>query len=142
MTGKSGKNRKALTAGMTVRSALAEVVRSSFDSLTRWESKARSWDVEGVHQMRVNARRMRSASRSCRSAVGKEVSLHRREELRWLASQPGDARDLDAFIAMVAWRTREGCTLPASFEKRWQAFVHQRPSKISAGAERMVRNRR
>jgi CHAD domain-containing protein len=317
MTGKSGKNRKALTAGMTVSSALAEVLRSSFDSLTRWESKARSWDdIEGVHQMRVNARRMRSALWSFRSAVPNDVSLRWREELRWLASQLGDARDLDVFIAeglapardqvtlagrhalmalaeqrraaaydvvramldsdryaqfkrefpewfraraweqadlsekqrkkldtkidryarkllerldarvletgknldkndaeqmhqlrieckklryaaeffgpiipgldaylkhlkklqdvlgtlndvsvtccllkellagqsdpelfgcacaMVAWRTREGCTLLASFEKRWQAFAHRRPSKKSAGADRMVRSRR
>lgn len=32
-------------------------------------------------------------------------------------------------FALVSGRTREGCKLLASFEKCWQAFVHERPSK-------------
>ena len=100
MCSKKARKERPLRAGMTVSSGLGAILQDSFNNLTRWESKARSWDdIEGVHQMRVNARRMRSALGSFRSAVPNDVSLHWREELRWLASQLGDARDLDVFIA-------------------------------------------
>ena len=49
--------------------------------------------------MRVTSRRMRAALSSFRSAVPKEVSRHWSEELGWVASQLGRARDLDVFIA-------------------------------------------
>ena len=100
MSSKQARKERPLRAGMTVSSALGAILQDSFNDLTRWESKARSWDdIEGVHQMRVNARRMRAALGSFRSAVGKDVSLHWSEELRWIASQLGNARDLDVFIA-------------------------------------------
>jgi len=100
MSRKQARKERPLRAGMTVSSALGAILQDSFNDLTRWESKARSWDdIEGVHQMRVNARRMRAALGSFRSAVGKDVSLHWSEELRWIASQLGNARDLDVFIA-------------------------------------------
>ena len=100
MSRKKARRERPLRADMTVSSALGAILQESFNDLTRWESKARSWDdIEGVHQMRVNARRMRSALWSFRSAVPKDVSLHWSEELRWIASQLGDARDLDVFIA-------------------------------------------
>ena len=100
MSRRKARKERPLRAGMTVSSALGAILQDSFNDLTRWESKARSWDdIEGVHQMRVNARRMRAALGSFRSAVGKDVSLHWSEELRWIASQLGNARDLDVFIA-------------------------------------------
>jgi CHAD domain-containing protein len=112
MSRKKARRERPLRADMTVSSALGAILQESFNDLTRWESKARSWDdIEGVHQMRVNARRMRSALGSFRSAVPNDVSLHWREELRWLASQLGDARDLDVFIAEGMTPARDQATL-------------------------------
>nr|WP_240906082.1 CHAD domain-containing protein [Thiorhodococcus mannitoliphagus] len=61
---------------------------------------ARDWtDIEGVHQTRVAVRRMRSAISLFRDAIPKELTAFWREELRWIGSQLGQARDLDVFIA-------------------------------------------
>jgi hypothetical protein len=58
--------------------------------MARWESKARSWDdIEGVHQMRVNCRRMRAALRSFRSAMPNGVSASWTDEPAWLAGRLG-----------------------------------------------------
>jgi len=88
-----------LHADLTVGAALAGILRSDLSNLIQWEHSARSWDdIEGVHQMRVACRRMRAALSSFRSAFPEEVSRHWSQELGWVASQLGSARDLDVFI--------------------------------------------
>jgi CHAD domain-containing protein len=110
---------------MPVSAALAEILRSSFDDLTRWESKAHSWDdIEGVHQMRVTCRRMRAALWSFRSAVPKRVSVSWTDELGWLAGRLGDARDLDVFIAEGL--TSAGGQLPLPGRDNLIALAEQR----------------
>jgi CHAD domain-containing protein len=100
VTDKKARPRVPLPRGMTVSAALAEILRHNFEDMTQWEVTARSWDdIEGVHQMRVTSRRMRAALSSFRSAVPKGISRHWSEELGWVASQLGRARDLDVFIA-------------------------------------------
>jgi CHAD domain-containing protein len=98
---------------MPVSAALGEILRSSFDEIARSESKARSWDdIEGVHQMRVNCRRMRAALWTFRSAVPKGVSVSWTDELGWLAGQLGEARDLDVFIAEALTPAADQLSLP------------------------------
>jgi inorganic triphosphatase YgiF len=54
-------------------------------------------DPEGVHQMRVGARRLRSALGFFGPVVPERTREALREELRWLAGELGPARDLDVF---------------------------------------------
>jgi triphosphatase len=54
---------------------------------------------EGVHQMRVGLRRLRSALALFRPPEPDAAYDHLRAELKWLAGQLGPARDLDVFIA-------------------------------------------
>jgi CHAD domain-containing protein len=110
---KKATKRIRLTSKMPVSAALGEILRSSFDEMARWESKARSWDdIEGVHQMRVNCRRMRAALRSFRSAVPNAVSVSWTDELGWLAGQLADARDLDVFITEALTPVADQLSLP------------------------------
>jgi triphosphatase len=53
-------------------------------------------DSEGIHQMRVSLRRMRSAMGLFAAVMPPVDTL--KEEIRWLASTLGEARDLDVFI--------------------------------------------
>lgn len=93
------KNTAPVHAGQTVSEAFATVLRYNFDRLARWQSSARSpEDTEGVHQMRVAFRRMRSAFVVFRAAVPKSITAKWVAEMRWLAGELGDARDLDVFI--------------------------------------------
>jgi len=54
-------------------------------------------DPEGVHQMRVGARRLRSALGFFAPVLPERARAALGEELRWLAGELGPARDLDVF---------------------------------------------
>ena len=58
-------------------------------------------DIEGLHQMRVALRRLRSAFNVFRQIASKQSSASIVEECRWLASVLGHARDLDVFITQT-----------------------------------------
>jgi inorganic triphosphatase YgiF len=58
-------------------------------------------DIEGVHQMRVALRRLRSAFAVFRKVLGREGSTALLVELGWLNGTLGRARDLDVFITQT-----------------------------------------
>ncbi len=93
------KVKVSIHAGQTVSEAFAAILRHDYEHLLDWETTARSWDdIEGVHQVRVALRRLRSALRVFRSAIPRAVTAPWADEMRWLANQLGPARDLDVFI--------------------------------------------
>ena len=55
-------------------------------------------DIEGVHQMRVALRRLRSAFSLFKECLNSEESLLILTEVKWLASKLGKVRDLDVLI--------------------------------------------
>jgi CHAD domain-containing protein len=84
----------------TVQKAFVALLEQHLFHLSRWEETARTReDIEGVHQLRVGLRRMRSALRVFRPALPREISRPWSEEMRYLAAQLGPARDLDVFIS-------------------------------------------
>ena len=97
---KKAKGPTPIHTQQTVSEAFRAILLHNFNYLSTWEAEARSWtDIEGVHQMRVAFRRMRSALRVFRSAIPRPVTAPWADEMRWLANQLGPARDLDVFIA-------------------------------------------
>jgi inorganic triphosphatase YgiF len=79
----------------TLRAVLGECSRH----LTANQLAAeRGADPEGVHQMRVGARRLRSALRLFDEWLPPRVARSLSDELRWLARELGQARDLDVFL--------------------------------------------
>jgi inorganic triphosphatase YgiF len=55
-------------------------------------------DPEGVHQMRIGVRRMRTVFSVFRPVLPEERARAIRDELRWLAGELGAVRDLDVFV--------------------------------------------
>ncbi len=83
----------------TTSEAAAAIFRHHFEYLLEWEESAKSWDdIEGVHQVRVSFRKIRSAFALFRDAIPKEASKPWNKEIRWIAGEMGLARDLDVFI--------------------------------------------
>lgn len=77
-----------------LRAQLAEIERT--DPLIRSGD-----DADAVHDFRVAARRMRSALRSTRSMFDAAWASSLQDELRWIAGELGDARDLDVLLARL-----------------------------------------
>lgn len=82
----------------TVESAFREVGRTCLAHARANESLVRSKpSVEGVHQLRVALRRMRSALAAFRDVLPVSERRSKAADLRWIASSCGAARDWDVF---------------------------------------------
>lgn len=55
--------------------------------------------IEGIHQMRVAFRRLRSGLKIFRPLIPRQASIARVEDIRWLNGFLGPARDWDVFLA-------------------------------------------
>jgi len=93
-----------LTPDMSVGEALQAVGRAALSQLcASVEALRERPGPEGVHQLRVAARRMRAMLKAFRPLSTGPEALALDEELSWLAGELDTARDLDVFIAEV-WR--------------------------------------
>lgn len=111
----TAKTPSPIHSDQTASAAFAAILRHDFDRLLTWQVAARDWqDIEGVHQLRVGFRRMRSALSLFRGAVPREATATRGEEMRWIAGELGPARDLDVFIAEGLGPVTERLPLPGA----------------------------
>jgi inorganic triphosphatase YgiF len=89
-----------LERGQTVDEALALTLGAT---LRHWldnePAAADGREPEGLHQLRVALRRLRSALAIFADAVGRETWRRWGDELRWLLGPLGPARDLDVLTA-------------------------------------------
>ena len=81
-----------------VADAFMQIGRACFRHLRANESLVRGKPfVDGVHQLRVSLRRLRSALAAFRDVLPEDERKRMSEELRWIASACGQARDWDVF---------------------------------------------
>jgi inorganic triphosphatase YgiF len=89
----------ALDPDMTVEAALQKIGRSCLAQLLRNEAAVLAAQPEGVHQMRVAVRRIRSAVSSLKEVLPSADRRWVAEELGWLGDALGPARNLDVFTS-------------------------------------------
>jgi CHAD domain-containing protein len=88
---------------------------------------------EAVHQLRVAARRLRSALATFRPVVEDDRFEGLKSELKWLADSAGEARDLDVFLAETL-----APALEADPARRGLAALGERMEQAQAGAHARV----
>jgi len=81
------------------RDAFLTLARNCMAHLGGNEAAVRAGNPEGIHQMRVAARRLRALLACFRDLLATRVAEEFKTELRWLMKALGPARDLDVFIA-------------------------------------------
>ncbi len=84
---------------MSVEAALQEIGRACLSHLLHNEAAARLDQPEGVHQMRVALRRIRSATSSFKELLPARDRRWISSELGWLNEILGSARNLDVFAS-------------------------------------------
>ena len=88
-----------LKANTTVDDAIFIVVSACRD---HWQANVAAAidgrDAEGIHQVRVGLRRLRSALTTFKKFIPAAQRMALNEEAKWLLSQLGPARDLDVLI--------------------------------------------
>jgi len=89
-----------LRADMSAEAAMQAILRHTLDHLLRNESVVleNPADIEGVHQMRVATRRLRSCLRVFRSVLSRPVTSLLNRRVKWLTDALGPARDWDVLI--------------------------------------------
>ena len=87
---------EALTAGGLFRQIAGKCLTEIEEAAGRI---GRFGDPEALHQTRVGLRRLRAAATAFKTMLADAESLAIRTELKWLAGELDEARDLDVFIA-------------------------------------------
>jgi CHAD domain-containing protein len=92
----------SLAPSTTAEEALADIVLSCADHLRGNERCVleRSHE-EGIHQMRVAVRRLRSCVRLYERFIPEEQQIYLSGELKWLIKELGPARDWDVFFGEI-----------------------------------------
>ena len=113
MTGAPAAFHKArpieLADGMLVDDALHKILGACVRHWVENEGAAREErDPEGLHQIRVALRRLRSALTLFKSALGEQARAGWNDELRRLLGPLGPGRDLDVFATETLAPVRTG----------------------------------
>ena len=121
--------RLELPADATVEQTLDRVVRHCLDHLLANEACALVGEgVEGIHQMRVALRRLRSALDIFADDIDRGGVALLGEEIKWLANACGPARDWDVFIASLLKPVLQATTRTPSLRALAQAAKTARAS--------------
>jgi triphosphatase len=97
--------------------AFEQILRASqAQVLTNQAAAADGRDSEGVHQMRVGLRRLRSALSLLRAVAPSPTLESLREDAKWVASALSDARGWDVFLAEILPEAAAGCGGIRSFD--------------------------
>lgn len=93
--------------------ALWDYLAQQVERLVDREVEVRLGLHDGVHQMRIAARRIRSALAVCRPLLDEPTARHLEAELRWLGQQLGEVRDLEVMEQrLLATIAAEAASLP------------------------------
>jgi len=88
-----------VSSDQTAGEAFAAILRHNLEKLYTWQDTARDWqDIEGVHQVRVSFRRLRSAFSVFRPAIAGADRKHWSRTIKALVDETGMARDIDVLI--------------------------------------------
>ncbi|PIT00847.1 hypothetical protein TSA1_08780 [Bradyrhizobium nitroreducens] len=131
-----------LDPSVTLDEAFATILRSCFLHLLQSLPAAEDGrDAEGVHQLRVSLRRLRSALDLMRS-VGALSNLDAlRSEAKWLAQALSAARDWDVFRLETLPAVATACPAVAGFDALGRAAA-RRQSDAYRGAHHALDDRR
>lgn len=89
------------SATLSTRDVVRHVVRREVKSFSRYGALVREGsDEEGVHQMRVSARRLRSELQAMRGIVPRDPWRDVSDDLKWMGAVLGSLRDLDVLAGL------------------------------------------
>jgi triphosphatase len=115
----------ALESAMSVEEALERIGRRCLTHLLTNEQAALAGEPEGIHQVRVAVRRLRSALLALKRPLQNNHYRWASEELRRIAHAIAPVRNLDIFAAACCPRSATQC------QAAWASSVSSTPS--SAG---------
>lgn len=123
-----------LDPSMTAEAALQRIGRATLSHILRYEAAALAGRTDGVHQMRVGARRLRAVLSAFRRTLPKQQRNWARDQLSRLADTLSEVRNLDVFAGSLIALARPD--VPEA--KRLDAPVRRRRRTAYAEARRRI----
>jgi inorganic triphosphatase YgiF len=123
-----GWRRLRLAADMTVDAVLQGMGRRCLGVVLRNEPAARAGDAEAIHQMRVAARRLRSALAALKPMLPEEHYRWANGELKWLAGALGGARNYDVICENLLDPARNALPVALDLQPLLDAVERERRS--------------
>jgi CHAD domain-containing protein len=118
--------------GVPIGVAARTVIARLLGGLGPAMAAARAGGVEGIHQLRVVTRRLRSALALLEPALPSQRAERLQDELAWLGRAAGTVRDLDVMAEAIGKRRRK---IDAAFRPALTTILrHVRESRRSAHA--------
>jgi CHAD domain-containing protein len=99
-----GSEDSQLTTASPAGAVIVARLRILVDALINNDPRVRRDLPDSIHQMRVATRRLRSALRTFRPLFDRSRTDPLRAELRWLATELGEARDREVMLARLQKR--------------------------------------
>jgi inorganic triphosphatase YgiF len=116
----------ALDPAMSVEAALERIGRRCLTHLFGNEQAALAGEPEGIHQMRVAVRRLRSALLALKRPLQEKHYRWASEELRWIAHALAPVRNLDIFAASLLPPVTHALPAGMGFERLIDATERRR----------------
>ena len=130
-----------LEPGMTVETALQSIGRNCLAQLLRNEPGVLSAQPEGVHQMRVALRRIRSATSSLKNILPAEDRRWVAAELDWFNRALGPARNLDVLATELMLTARAALPDEPGWDDLAAAFDRLRQTAYDRVREEILSQR-
>jgi inorganic triphosphatase YgiF len=129
-----------LKPDMTVEESLRKIGLAGLRLFLRNELAALAGVSEGVHQMRVAARRLRSAVATMKPMLPQEQYEWVSQELRWLANILADARNWDVLSSTLLAPVRNALPNRRDLIELWSICERERQSAYQS-ADAAIRSR-
>jgi triphosphatase len=125
----------AITGDVTWARAFCIIGRACLYQIAANEHAVRSGDAEGVHQMRIGVRRLRTAISLFKGMLAGAQTEAMKSELKWLTGELGPARELDVFVKRVVNQNQDGNTSGPSLGGVAADFSKRRGQALESAAE-------
>src|SRR5262249_23811728 len=124
-----------LTPDMPTREAFREIARACLQQIAGNEPAALKDDAEGVHQMRIGLRRLRTAISIFAALLEDPQTEKIKAGLKWFTGELGPARELDVLLARVVKPVRQRMSGWDDIPKLSQQFAEQRSVALARARE-------
>jgi len=131
----------ALDPAMSVEAALKRIGRRCLTHLLSNEQAALAGEPEGIHQMRVTIRRLRSALLALKRPLQKKHYHWASEELRWLAHTLAPVRNLHIFAACLVRPVTHALPAGLDFERLIDATERRRRAALDHAKQTIMSER-
>jgi triphosphatase len=131
----------ALSAGMTAEHVLQTIGRSCIGHILHNEPAVLAGRAEGIHQMRVAARRLRAALSALKPMIPPEHYQWSLAELKWLAGALASARNWDVFAADLLEPVERALPVEAELKRLAEAAEQRRRSAYGQARDAITSRR-